>query len=115
VHNLVHRIVIEEDGTTFTSRRANGEERSEFLSSSDPWFRPTSLRAGPDGALWIADMVRQVIEHPEYFFTGDYRSLDIRAGDDLGRIWRVVPIGRDPRRFPGLRPDRERSRVRHLR
>ncbi|MBI3863893.1 MAG: hypothetical protein HY290_18540, partial [Planctomycetia bacterium] len=58
VHNLVHREVVSPQGVTFTSRRAPDEEQSEFLASSDNWFRPTTVQTGPDGALWIADMYR---------------------------------------------------------
>ena len=66
VHNLVHHEVMTADGTTFTSQRAVNEEQSEFVSSTDNWFRPTMIRTGPDGALWIADMYRLVIEHPQW-------------------------------------------------
>ena len=97
VHNLVHRIVLEPRGVTFTSRRAPGEESSEFLASSDNWFRPTMLRTGPDGALWIADMYRAVIEHPQYFYEGNFKKLKVRAGDGLGRIWRVRSARVKPR------------------
>ncbi|MCZ6795020.1 MAG: HEAT repeat domain-containing protein, partial [Planctomycetota bacterium] len=101
-HNLVHRIVLEARGVTFDGRRAAGEEKSEFLSSTDNWFRPTSLRVGPDGALWLADMYREVIEHPQYFFTGNFKAFDVRAGSERGRIYRVFPRRRKPRRIPKL-------------
>src|SRR5262249_18486611 len=66
VHNLVHRVVLSADGASFKGTRAPGDETAEFLASSDNWFRPTQLRTGPDGAIWIADMYRAVIEHPEW-------------------------------------------------
>ena len=65
VHNLVHREIMKPKGVTFTSQRADDEQKSEFLASSDNWFRPTMIQTGPDGALWVADMYRYVIEHPE--------------------------------------------------
>jgi putative membrane-bound dehydrogenase-like protein len=102
VHNLVHREVLRRSGASFTSERASGEQRSEFVASSDPWFRPTMVRAGPDGALWIADMARAVIEHPEWIPDDWEARIDLYAGSDLGRIWRVVPIGRQPRPFHDL-------------
>ena len=102
VHNLVHREVIRLDGLTFTSRRADDEQESEFLASADNWFRPTMLATGPDGALWIADMYRQTIEHPEWIPPQVQKKLDLRAGADMGRIYRVYPIGAVPRKIPRL-------------
>ena len=39
---------------------------AEFLASTDNWFRPTMTKTGPDGALYVADIYRLVIEHPEW-------------------------------------------------
>jgi putative membrane-bound dehydrogenase-like protein len=102
VHNLVHREVLSREGVLFTSRRPADEQQSEFLASSDNWFRPTSLRTGPDGGLWIADMYRAVIEHPEYIPQDWQKRLDLRAGDDKGRLYRVLPVGVKPRAIPRL-------------
>ncbi|HKB41809.1 MAG TPA: PVC-type heme-binding CxxCH protein, partial [Gemmataceae bacterium] len=102
VHNLVHREVMSVKGTTFTSRRAADEQRSEFLASSDNWFRPTMIATGPDGALWVADMYRAVIEHPQWIPPDWQKRLDLRAGHDKGRIYRVYPVGKKPRAIPRL-------------
>ena len=90
VHNLVHRLVLEPKGVTFTARRADDEQESEFLASSDTWFRPASALTGPDGGLWVVDMHRYVIEHPEWIPEPWQQVLDLRAGQDRGRIYRVV-------------------------
>jgi putative membrane-bound dehydrogenase-like protein len=92
-NNVVHREVLEPDGVSFSSHRGKGEETKEFLASTDNWFRPTMLKTGPDGALYIADMYRLVIEHPEYFPEELKNRPDLRAGDDRGRIYRVYPKG----------------------
>jgi putative membrane-bound dehydrogenase-like protein len=102
VHNLIHREILSAKGVTFSSRRAPDEQQSEFLASSDNWFRPTSIQTGPDGALWIADMYRAVIEHPEWIPRDWQQRLDLRAGHDKGRIYRVYPVGTKPRRIPRL-------------
>jgi putative membrane-bound dehydrogenase-like protein len=102
VHDLVHREVLSPKGVTFTSRRAADEERSEFLASTDNWCRPTSIRIGPDGALWVADMYRHVIEHPQWIPLDWQKRLDLRAGHDQGRIYRVYPVGARPRAIPRL-------------
>jgi putative membrane-bound dehydrogenase-like protein len=102
VHNLVHREIVKPHGVTFRSRRAVDEEQSEFLASSDNWCRPTTIQTGPDGALWVADMYRQVIEHPEWIPLDWQKRLDLRAGADKGRIYRIYPVGEKPRRIPRL-------------
>lgn len=102
VHNLVHREVMERDGATFRSDRAADERESEFLASRDNWFRPVMARTGPDGALWVADMYRMVIEHPEWIPKATQEQIDLRAGEDKGRIWRVTPTDRAPRPFRRL-------------
>ncbi|MBI3877307.1 MAG: c-type cytochrome, partial [Verrucomicrobia bacterium] len=101
-NNVVHREVLEPDGVTFKSHRAPDEQDREFLASADNWFRPTMLKTGPDGALYIADMYRLIIEHPEYFPEELKNRPDMRAGDDKGRIWRVVPEGKQLRKVPNL-------------
>jgi len=102
VHNSVHREVLERDGGGFTSHRANEEETSEFLSSTDNWFRPVTLKTGPDGALYIADMYRFILEHPEWISPEMQARVDLRAGSDRGRIYRVVPDGAPRRKIPNL-------------
>jgi len=102
VHNLVHREVLDADRTVFHSQRAADERQSEFLASTDNWSRPVMVRCGPDGALWIADMYRQVIEHPEWIPKEWQQKLDLRAGHDRGRIYRVFPAGKRPRPLPRL-------------
>jgi putative membrane-bound dehydrogenase-like protein len=102
VHNLVSRQVMRVEGTRFHSSRAADEQDREFLASSDNWFRPTMLRTGPDGALWIADMYRLVIEHPQWIPKEWQEKLDLRAGHDMGRIYRVWPVGVKPRAMPRL-------------
>ncbi len=102
VHNVIHREVLEPDGVTFTSHRAGDETNREFLASADNWFRPTMLKTGPDGALYVADMYRQVLEHPEWIPVFIQPRLDLRAGADKGRIYRIFPVGATLRRGPRL-------------
>ncbi len=111
VHNVVHREVLVRDGAGFTSHRAAGEEQSEFLASTDNWFRPITTKTGPDGALYIADMYRFVLEHPEWISPEMQARLDLRAGDDKGRIYRVVPEGKTLRPIPNLAAKNSRDLV----
>ena len=102
VHNLVHAMIVEGDGPSLKARRLPGEAEREFLASSDAWFRPTMLKTGPDGALWVADMDRAVIEHPEWIPDDWEARLDLRAGADRGRIFRVLPVDKTARPIPRL-------------
>lgn len=104
VHNLVHRMVLEPSGASFLGKRGPDEAEQEFLASTDNWTRPTMLKTGPDGALWIADMYRAVIEHPEWIPDDWEAKLDLRAGSKQGRIYRVHPVDKAPR--PIARMDR---------
>jgi mono/diheme cytochrome c family protein len=64
----------------------------EFLSSKDERFRPVNLLSGPDGALYVVDMYRGVIQHGAYLTTHLRREIVARGLDrpvGLGRIWRV--------------------------
>jgi putative membrane-bound dehydrogenase-like protein len=98
--NLVHHDRLEPAGATFAARRVG--ENIEFLRSRDNWFRPVFLETGPDGALYICDMYRKVIEHPEYLPTEVRKHTDFESGKGLGRIWRVT--GKDAPRAGSLRP-----------
>jgi putative membrane-bound dehydrogenase-like protein len=95
VHNLVQHNVLKPSGTTFAAERAADEESGEFLASEDPWFRPVFAASAPDGTLWVADMYRFMIEHPDWLPAEgkeDYRPY-YRLGVDKGRLWRVRPKG----------------------
>ncbi|MCA9189956.1 MAG: polysaccharide deacetylase family protein, partial [Planctomycetales bacterium] len=93
VHNLVHRATMTPDGVSYVGHRVPAEDRAEFFASDDNWCRPSMVRTGPDGAVWIADMYRLVIEHPEWIPMSWQQRLDLRAGEGMGRIYRVCPPG----------------------
>ena len=95
VGNVVHRDVLVEDGATYKARRSPKERELEFLASTDPWFRPVYTTTGPDGALYVVDMHRYTIEHPQYIGAELQQILDFGAGRDRGRIYRVVWNGDD--------------------
>jgi putative heme-binding domain-containing protein len=47
-------------------------------------------------------MYRQVIEHPQWIPADWQKRLDLRAGHDKGRIYRIYPVGKRPRSIPRL-------------
>ncbi len=89
VLNLIHRDVLIEDDPAGTAQR--GRESIEFIASTDRAFRPVNMTVGPDGALYVLDMHRDVIEHPEWIPDEMEVNMDLDAGRDKGRIFRVVP------------------------
>ena len=103
VHNLVQHIAITDDGVSFTGKQMPGEGKFDFFASEDRWCRPVMVREGPDGALWIADMYRYMIEHPQFLPPEGKAELlpHYRLGDDKGRIYRVSRAG-----MPGFKPVR---------
>ena len=104
VHNLVSRAIVYPEGASFQSKRAPEEMESEFLRSIDNWFRPTAIRAGPDGALYVVDMYRFAIEHPEWIPEDWQRKINLRDGHDKGRIYRIARKGTKRLPTPDLTP-----------
>lgn len=90
-NNLVHREVLDYSHTPITSHRHKDDVGTEFIASEDNWFRPTMARMGPDGALYVVDMYRLVLEHPEWIPAEIAKGLELRAGEDKGRIYRIAP------------------------
>lgn len=89
VHNLVTRYKVSPVGASWEARRIAEDAKSEFIRSSDPWFRPVRIENAPDGTLWVVDMYRYVIEHPEWIPEEWQRRINLRAGEDRGRIYRI--------------------------
>ncbi|MBC8242796.1 MAG: c-type cytochrome [Verrucomicrobia bacterium] len=88
--NLVHRAELQRDGVRLNIRRPAGTGNSEFLASTDIWFHPIHLAIGPEGAVYIADFYREIIEDysaiPRYL----QQLYGLDDGRDHGRVWRLV-------------------------
>lgn len=85
--NLVQRQVLTPAGATYTA--AHPTPGRDFLATPDQWFRPVHTTVGPDGALYLCDMVRQYIDHPRYLPEAIRGQLPFKAGSNHGRIWRI--------------------------
>ncbi len=95
---------------TFRATRAD-PGAVEFVASTDTWFRPVNFVNAPDGTLHVLDMYRETIEHP-WSIPDDIRArLDLRSGDDRGRIYRLSPPGFTPRPTPKLAASRPRRNL----
>ncbi|MDQ6700411.1 MAG: HEAT repeat domain-containing protein [Acidobacteriota bacterium] len=101
VHGIVHRDIWKPSGATFQAKRA--KENVEFLASTDNWSRPVNFYIGPDGALYVIDYYRKIIEHPEWTSRKVAESKDLYDGKDLGRIYRVTPAEGQTPPTPRLR------------
>lgn len=89
--NLVSRIVLADDGTGLRARKAY--DRGEFLASTDERFRPVYLSNAPDGAMYIADMYRGIIEHRisiTMYLRDQILARKLEQPTGFGRIYRVV-------------------------
>lgn len=92
--NLVHRESLSAAGVTFRAKRI--DEKTEFVRSSDVWFRPVNFVNAPDGTLHVVDMYRETIEHPWSIPEDIKAALDLESGRDRGRLWRLAPHGFKP-------------------
>jgi putative heme-binding domain-containing protein len=95
---------INRDHFVFHGSSPQAVEQPDFISTTDPWFRPVDNQLGPDGAMYIADFYNRIIGHYEVPLTHPGRD------HDHGRIWRVVYKGTDgkaklrPTALPGALP-----------
>jgi type 1 glutamine amidotransferase/mono/diheme cytochrome c family protein len=73
----------------------NAYDKTEFILSKDPNFRPVNIANGPDGCIYIVDMYRGIIQEGNWTNKGSYlRPMIIKNGLDKnfgrGRIWRLT-------------------------
>ncbi|MDQ4140527.1 MAG: c-type cytochrome, partial [Bacteroidota bacterium] len=94
VSNLVHVDRLEPKGASFTASRLRPHK--EFLASTDGWFRPVNMYIGPDGALYLVDYYRQIIEHPEWMAEDVVKSGALYNGTNQGRIYRISATNAKP-------------------
>ncbi|HEX7859536.1 MAG TPA: PVC-type heme-binding CxxCH protein [Verrucomicrobiae bacterium] len=81
-------------------------EEKDFLTTTDPWFRPVDLQLGPDGALYVADFYNRIIGHYEVPLTHPGRDFE-RA-----RIWKISYVGEG--KSPSKLPDFSRADANQL-
>ena len=90
--NLVKRFTMSEtDGVPKAINTAKGQE---FLTSTDERFRPVQAANGPDGALYLVDMYRGIIQHESFlthYLIANIEARKLHQPFHQGRIWRIVP------------------------
>lgn len=108
--NVVAQFAISEDGIALkAAQRLYDDEKwgkRDFLGSTDERFRPVDAMNGPDGALYIIDMYRGIVQH-DYYMTDELREQvferELESPVGMGRIWRVRHVGGTAsREFPNF-------------
>lgn len=89
--NLIKRVIITETGGVLTG--TNAYEEKEFLTSTDERFRPVMMANGPDGALYVVDLYRGMLQHPAFlthYLAANIKARQLELPVNQGRIWRIV-------------------------
>ncbi|MEI6873280.1 MAG: c-type cytochrome, partial [Verrucomicrobiota bacterium] len=90
--NLVKRVLLSEKDGVVTGD--NASTTTEFWTSTDERFRPVNAFSGPDGALYVVDQYRGVIQHKHFlthYLVANIKERNLETPFDMGRIWRIVP------------------------
>jgi len=111
--NIVHHQFVRRDGVSYSVEKEKGREETEFMRSTDLWFRPIENRVGPDGALYVVDFYNQAVIHNDT--RGPVHSQTnaaVRPDRDhyFSRLWKVqhkeakiLPaVALDRKNLPGL-------------
>jgi len=105
--NFVRRNLVKAEDGTVRSRNAYAAEQKEFIASTDERFRPVGFTTGPDGALYIIDLYRGVLQHRislTSYLRKQSEDRELANPQHLGRIYRVVPIDRAAPRVTQIPP-----------
>jgi mono/diheme cytochrome c family protein len=117
VGRLIRRAKVEvRDGLTYLR---NAYDKTEFIRSTDPNFRPVNMMNAPDGTLYIVDMYRGIIQEGSWVQKGsslrpivEKYSLDKNFG--RGRIWRLTHKDFKPGPQPHMLKEGSIELVAHL-
>jgi putative membrane-bound dehydrogenase-like protein len=96
--NLVRRNIVTAEGGSITAHNAYNQD--EFITSTDERFRPVNFTTGPDGALYIVDFYRGVLQHRMALTSYLRQQIEERGLVEplhRGRIYRVLPAGQPTR------------------
>lgn len=88
--NLIKRNILTFNETRITAKQAT--EGKEFLASTDEGFRPVNLFNGPDGAMYVVDMHRGIIQHKAYISQYLTEQLGLKKLDTLQNAGRILKI-----------------------
>lgn len=92
--NLIKRNIVVSDGWSLSAY--DPHPGTEFFASTDERFRPVFQTTGPDGALYVADMYRGLVQHGAHvtpYLRDQTLQRKLVLPINRGRIWRIVPNG----------------------
>ena len=101
--NLIKRNILNFKNIQTTASQAI--EGKEFIASTDEGFRPVNLFTGPDGAMYVVDMHRGIIQHKAYitqYLTEQLAGKKLDTLQNAGRILKVVNKAIKPNPIPEL-------------
>ncbi len=87
VSNLIHVDHLQANEVTF--KATSMLDHKDFLTSTDPYCRLVNMYVGPDGALYVVDFYRQIIEGPEFMSEEVLKKVNLYNGTGTGRIYRI--------------------------
>nr|WP_298358724.1 c-type cytochrome [Runella sp.] len=88
--NLIKRNILTFKSTQTAANQA--VEKTEFIASTDEGFRPVNLFNGPDGAMYIVDMHRGIIQHKAYISQYLAEQLAAKKLDTLQNAGRILKV-----------------------
>ncbi|WP_276389360.1 DUF7133 domain-containing protein [Eudoraea chungangensis] len=95
VARIVRQIRPEVSAGLTTLHNVHQNEKSEFLRSTDPLFRPVDMATAPDGTMYVVDMYHGIIQEGQWAQKGSFLRTKIEQYQldkviRLGRIWRIT-------------------------
>lgn len=91
ITNRVQAVEATPAGSSYTFKKL-----PDFMTSTDPWFRPIAIHFGPDGSLYVVDWYNKIISHNEVPRSHPDRDKT------RGRIWRVRHKDQRPPQVPDM-------------
>lgn len=109
--NLIKRNLLTFDPTATSAEQA--WEGKEFIASTDEGFRPVNLFNGPDGAMYIVDMHRGIIQHKAFISQYLTKLLGDRHLDTLQHQGRILKVAASGKTLPAI-PDLSKTSAKEL-
>jgi len=92
----IYRFVMRETGSGFTAEHAKVDGQNDYVVvSTDPNFRPSDVKMGPDGAIYFSDWHNPIIGHMQH------NLRDPNRNRTYGRVYRITyhdrPLSKSPK------------------